>query len=63
MLDKYEPKKDDFNEVNYEMWNTWDLDLALYDCICDYYTAKKWEDRVVLHEQNAGVLSDNEEDD
>ena len=44
------------------MWNTWDLDSALYDCIRDYYTANPGEDRVVLHEHYAGVLSDHGKD-
>ena len=51
------------DEGSYEMWNTWDLDSALYDCIRDYYTTNLGEDGVVLHEQNAGVLSDHGEDD
>ena len=62
VLDGFDPKKDDLDEENYEMWNTWDLDSALYDCIQDYYTANPGEDGVVLHEQNAGVLSDHGED-
>jgi hypothetical protein len=36
VLDGYDPKKDDLDEENYATWNTWDLDLALYDCIRDY---------------------------
>ena len=49
-------------EGNYEMWNTWDLDQALYGCIYDDYTANPGEDGVVLFKHDAGVLSDNGED-
>ena len=62
VLDGYDPKKDNLEEGNYDMWNTWDLDSALYDFIRDCYTANPGEDRVVLHEQNTGVLSDHGED-
>ena len=62
VLDGYDPKKDDFDEGNYGTWNTCDLDLALNDCICDYYTEHPGENGVVLHEQNAGILSDHGED-
>ncbi len=62
VLGGYDPKKDNLEEGNYDMWNSWDLDSALYDFIRDCYTANPGVDRVVLHEQNTGVLSDHGED-
>ena len=62
VLGGHSPKKDDMAEGNYEMWNTWDLDLALYSCIYDDYKANLGEDGVVFFKHDAGVLSDNGED-